>query len=75
MSWTEEDRLLLYFCRKEIDDGIKDKIIEAEKNNLDWDSFLKKARENGISAVVYSKLTKIIKDCPQIHSFVFEELK
>ncbi len=75
MSWTEEDRLLLYFCRKEIDDGIKDKIIEAEKNNLDWDSFLKKARENGISAVVYSKLNKIKKDCPHIPSFVFEELK
>ena len=75
MSWTEEDRLLLYFCRKEIDDGIKDKIIEAEKNNLDWDSFLKKARENGISAVVYSKLNKIKKDCLHIHSFVFEELK
>jgi hypothetical protein len=75
LSWTEEDRLLLYFCRKEIDDGIKDKIIEAEKNNLDWDSFLKKARENGISAVVYSKLNKIKKDCPHIPSFVFEELK
>jgi hypothetical protein len=75
LSWTEEDLLLLYFCRKEIDDGIKEKIIEAEKNNLDWDSFLKKARENGISAVVYSKLNKIKKDCPHIPSFVFEELK
>jgi hypothetical protein len=75
LSWTEEDRLLLYFCQKEIDDGIIDRIIEAEKNNLDWDSFLKKARENGISAVVYSKLNKIKKDCPHIPSFVFEELK
>jgi len=75
LSWTEEDRLLLYFCRREIDDGIKDKIIEAEKNNLDWDCFIKKARENGISAVVYSKLNKIKKDCPHIPSLVFEELK
>jgi hypothetical protein len=75
LSWREEDRLLLYFCRKEIDDGITDKIIEAEKNNLDWDSFLKKVRENGVSAVVYSKLDKIKKDCPHIPSFIFKELK
>jgi hypothetical protein len=75
LSWTEEDRLLLYFCRKEIDVGITDKIIGAEKNNLDWDSFLKKARENGVSAVVYSKLNKIKKDCPYIPPHVFEGLK
>ena len=75
MSWTEEDRLLLYFCRKEIDDGIKDKIIEAEKNNLDWDCFLKKARENGVSAVVYSKLNKIKKDFLHIPSSIFKKLQ
>ncbi|NIM59469.1 MAG: hypothetical protein GTO16_11090, partial [Candidatus Aminicenantes bacterium] len=75
MSWAEEDRLLLYFCREEIADEIKDRIIEAEENNLDWDRFLKKAKENGVSAVVYSKLNRIKKDCPCIPLFVFEELK
>ncbi len=75
MSWTEEDRLLLYFCRREIDEETKDRIIEAEKNNLDWDIFLKKAKENGVSAVVYSKLNKIKKDCPHIPLLVFEELE
>jgi len=75
LSWIEEDRLLLYCCRKEIDDEIKDRIIEAERNNIDWDCFLKKARENGISAVVYFKLNQIKKDCPNIPSFIFKELK
>jgi hypothetical protein len=75
LSWTEEDRLLLYFCRKEIDVGIKNRIIKAKKNNLDWDGFLKKARENGVSAVVYSRLNKIKKDCPDIPSSIFKKLK
>jgi hypothetical protein len=50
-------------------------MIEAEKNKLDWGSFLKKARENGVSAVVYSKLNNIKKDCPHIPLPVLEELK
>ena len=75
MSWTEEDRLLLYCCRTKIDERTKRKIIEAERNGLDWDCFLEKARENGISAIVYFKLNEIKKDCPNIPSMIFEELK
>jgi hypothetical protein len=75
MSWREEDRLLLYFCRKDIDLRKKKKIIEIQRKGIDWDCFLRKARENGISAVVYSQLKEIRKDCPYIPSFVFKKLK
>jgi len=71
LSWTEEDRLLLYCCRKGEDERTKHKLIEAERNGV----FLKKARENGVAAVVYSRLNEIKEDCPNIPSDVLEELK
>ena len=46
-----------------------------QRRSLDWNSFLRKARENGISAVIYSKLKEIKKDFPHIPSFIFKELK
>ena len=51
------------------------KIIEAERNRLDWGIFLEKARENGVSAVVYSRLNEINKDCPSIPADIFKELR
>jgi len=75
MSWKEEDRLLLYCCRKDNSHRNRNKIIEIQRRSIDWDCFLRKARENGISAVVYSKLKEIKKDCPQIPSFIFKDLK
>ena len=75
MSWKEEDLLLLYCCRKDIDRKNRNKIIEIQRKNIDWDCFLRKARENGISAVVYSRLIEIKKDCPHIPSFIFKKLK
>jgi len=75
MSWKEEDRLLLYCCRKDTDRKNRNKIIEIQRRSLDWECFVKKARENGVSAVVYSKLIEIKKDCPHISSFIFKELK
>jgi hypothetical protein len=75
MSWKEEDRLLLNCCRKDIGSRNRNNIIEIQRRSLDWNSFLQKARENGISAVVYSKLKEIKKDCPHIPSFIFKELK
>ena len=75
MSWREEDRLLLYCCRKDTDRKNRNKIIEIQRRSLDWEYFLREARENGISAVVYSKLNEIRKDCPYIPSFVFKKLK
>ena len=75
MSWREEDRLLLYCCRKDTDRKNRNKIIEIQRRSLDWECFLRKARENGIAAVVYSRLNEIKKDCPHIPSFIFKKLK
>jgi hypothetical protein len=75
LSWKGEDRLLLYCCRKDTDCKNRNKIIEIQRKSIDWDCFLKKARENGISAVVYSRLIEIKKDCPHIPSFIFKKLK
>ncbi len=75
MSWREEDRLLLYCCRKDIGLKNRNKIIELQRRSLDWECFLRKARENGVSAVVYSRLIEIKKDCPHIQSFIFKKLK
>ena len=75
MSWREEDRLLLHCCRRGDDEQNKRMIIEAERNGLNWGVFLKKARENGVSAVVYSRLNEIKEDWPSIPADIFEELK
>jgi hypothetical protein len=75
LSWREEDRLMLYCCRKDIGRRNRNNIIEIQRKSLDWDCFLRKARENGISAVVYSKLREIKNDCPHIPSFIFKELR
>jgi len=75
LSWTEVDRLLLYCCRKDTDRKNRNKIIEIQRKSIDWDYFAKKARENGVSAVVYSRLIDIKKDCTHIPSFIFKKLK
>jgi len=75
LSWTEEDRLLLFCCRKETKERTKYEIVEAERDGLDWGIFLEKVRENGVSAVVYSRLNEIKEDCPNIPSKVFAELE
>jgi len=75
LSWKEEDRLLLSCCRKEEDERTKHKIVEAQRNGLDWDIFLEKARENGVSALVYSRLNEIKEDWPGIPADIFEEFK
>jgi len=74
LSWTEEDRLLLYCCRTQIDNNTKHKIIKIGRSRIDWNIFLEEARENGISAIVYFKLNKNKKVCSNIPSVIFEEL-
>ena len=74
-NWTKEDRLLLYYCRVEIDNSIKNKIIEIERKSIDWDCFLKKAKDNGISAYVYFKLNKNRKNSLNIPFNIYEQLK
>lgn len=75
LSWTKEDRLLLYYCRSEIDNSIKNKIVETERKGIDWVCFLKKAKDNGISAYVYSNLNKNKKSSPNIPVDIYEQLK
>ncbi len=75
MSWTKEDRLLLRCCRREKAEKIKHIITKAEKNEIDWDYFLRKARENGISGIIYFKLNENKADFLNIPSEIFDELK
>ncbi len=48
---------------------------ETERESLNWSLFLDKARENGMSAIVYFKLNKIKKNILRIPSFAFEQMK
>lgn len=75
MSWTKEDRLLIHCLRTEIDEKTRSRIIEIEKNGLDWGYFLKEARNNGIPAIIYSKLNDNKAELLNIPSDIFEELK
>ena len=75
MSWTNEDRLLLHCCGTHIDDKTKDKIFEEQRKGIDWDRFLEKAKENGISSLVFLNMNEIRKDCPDIPKIVLDELK
>jgi len=75
LSWTNEDRLLLYCCRTDRDDQNKEEIIETERKGIDWDHFLKKTRENGISGIVYRNLDERRRDYPNVPSTILEELK
>ena len=67
MTWSSEDRLLLYCCKTENDDSL-------EIRNIDWNVFLEKARNEGISPLVFSRLPELAKhyDIPE---YVREELK
>ncbi len=60
MSWTREDKLLLLCCREEIVDKDKNEIIAIQRNDIDWDYFLKKARREGVSPLVFLRLPEII---------------
>lgn len=75
MSWTNEDRLLLYLCRAHNEKSIGNRVIESARNNLDWDRFLEKTRENGISPLIFFRLNKIDKDNTDIPSDILEKLK
>ena len=74
MSWTAEDRLLLLCCRAKIGQEAKNIIIEAKKKGINWNSFMEKARENGVSAIVSLKLNEVKNLFPDIPSLISEEL-
>ena len=62
-----EDRLLLYCCRTKNADP-------SELRGIDWNIFLKKARNEGISPLVFSRLPEVAKhhDIPE---YVREDLE
>ena len=75
MSWTEEDRLLLRCLRTKIDQRTIHKTVNIEKSGIDWGYFLKKARENGVSAPVYAKLNENEPNFLTIPSEISEALR
>ena len=75
MSWTNEDRLLLYCLGTNMSAITAQKITEFEKSGIDWAYFLKKARENGVSAPVYAKLNENEPNFLTIPSEISEALR
>ena len=67
MTWSKEDHLLLYCCRTRNGDP---PVIQ----DIDWNIFLKKARIEGVSPLVFSRLPGLAEhyDIPE---YVAEELK
>jgi hypothetical protein len=75
MSWLREDKLLLLCCQTEIDDKDKNEIIAIQKNDIDWDCFLEKARREGVSPLVFLRLPEIVINKKNIPKYITEELK
>jgi hypothetical protein len=75
MSWLREDKLLLLCCRTEIGDKGRNELIEIQINKIDWDCFLRKAREEGIAPIVFLMLPGIVIDKNNIPDYVTDELK
>ncbi|MDO9530041.1 MAG: nucleotidyltransferase family protein [Syntrophales bacterium] len=67
MTWSREDHLLLYCCRTKNGDPL-------EIRDIDWNVFLEKARNEGISPLVFSRLPEIAAHY-DIPKYVTEELK
>lgn len=75
MSWLWEDKLLLLCCRTEIGGKGGNTINEIEINKIDWNCFLDKAREEGVSPVVFLMLPGIVIDKNIVPGYVTDELK
>lgn len=74
MSWTKEDRLLFYSCQIKI--GGRDKNALMEKlRDIDWDCFLEKARQEGVSPLVFLRLPEVVGDWGSVPLSVMEGLK
>ncbi len=75
MSFLREDKLLLLCCRTEIGDKERTELTEIQIDKIDWGCFLEKAREEGLSPVVFLMLPRIITHKNIIPSHVTDELK
>lgn len=49
--------------------------MKAEKEKIDWDSFLEKARQNGVSPIVFLRLNEIKNHFPDVPSGISEDLR
>lgn len=75
MSWLREDKFLLLCCQTEIDGKDIDWLIEIQRDKIDWDYFLEKAREEGISPLVFIRLPKVVINENDTPKYVTDELR
>lgn len=75
MGWTDEDRLLLFCLRIGTGQKIHEKFRSHEIKKIRWNTFLSRARENGVSAIVSGTLNRFERYLSEFPSFVSEELK
>ncbi len=74
MTWAVEDRLILYCCKKKIqDEALND--IDGILGDIDWDIFLEKAKREGVSSFIFPRLPEIVGDRSTVPLSVTEELK
>jgi len=74
VTWTLEDRLLLYCCKKKIQDEVQSDIADTF-GDIDWNSFLEKARREGVSPLVFLRLSETVGHSSTVPLGVIEELK
>jgi hypothetical protein len=53
----------------------ENKVMETEIKRIDWNSFLERARENGVSAIISLRLNEAKNLFPDVPSVISEELK
>ncbi|MDQ1330599.1 MAG: hypothetical protein QG578_863, partial [Thermodesulfobacteriota bacterium] len=75
MNLLPEDKLLLLCCRAETGGKVKNELTGIQAERIDWSSFLEKAREEGVSPIVFLTLPKIFTGKPPIPGYVTDELK
>jgi len=66
---------MLYCCQANIGNSDTDELIDTQRNGIDWGYFLKKARTEGISPLIYHRLQKVVISKNNIPKDVIEELK
>ncbi|MEW6614163.1 MAG: nucleotidyltransferase family protein [Thermodesulfobacteriota bacterium] len=75
MTWLTEDKLLLLCCQTEISGKDIDWLIEIQRDKIDWDYFLEKARGEGISPLVFIRLPKVLINKNYTPKYVTDELR
>jgi len=66
---------MLLCCRTEIGDKERNELAEIQINKIDWECFLEKAREEGVSPIVFLTLPKTVIGKQSVPAYVTDELK